>query len=73
MKVYCLRRRQVLPISLEQAWLFFSAPHHLEEITPVFLRFQITSEVPEKIYSSLIITYRIEAVAGIPMTWVKNT
>lgn len=72
MRVYCLRRRQVLPISLEQAWLFFSTPHHLEEITPAFLRFWITSEVPEEIYSGLIITYRIAAVAGIPMNWVTE-
>lgn len=72
MKVYCLRRRQVLPIPLEQAWPFFSMPHHLEEITPAFLRFQITSEVPEEVYSGLIITYRIAAVAGIPTTWVTE-
>ena len=72
MKIYTLTRKQVLPISLEQAWPFFSTPSNLEQITPAFLNFHITSPVPEEIYPGLIITYRIAAVAGIPMTWVTE-
>lgn len=45
---------------------------NLEEITPSFLNFHITSEVPDSIYNGLIITYRIAAVAGIPMTWLTE-
>ncbi len=72
MKIYTLTRRQVLPITLEQAWPFFSTPANLEQITPAFLNFRITSPVPEEIYPGLIITYRIAAVAGIPMVWVTE-
>ena len=72
MKIYTLIRRQVLPITLEQAWPFFSTPVNLEQITPAFLRFHITSEVPDEIYPGLIITYRIAALAGIPMSWVTE-
>jgi ligand-binding SRPBCC domain-containing protein len=72
MKVYRLYRKQFLPITLEEAWPFFSTPRNLERITPAFLNFEITSEVPEGIYSGLVITYRIAAVAGIPMTWVTE-
>jgi len=72
MKIYTLTRKQVLPITLEQAWPFFSTPTNLEQITPAFLRFHITSVVPDEIYAGLIITYRIAAVAGIPMTWVTE-
>ncbi len=72
MKIYTLTRKQVLPITLEQAWPFFSTPTNLEQITPAFLRFHITSAVPDEIYPGLIITYRIAAVAGIPMTWVTE-
>jgi len=72
MKIYSLQRKQVLPISLEQAWPFFSTPRNLEQITPAFLNFHITSEVPEEIYNGLIITYRIAAVASIPMAWVTE-
>lgn len=72
MKVYRLYQRQFLPISAEAAWPFFSSPRNLQEITPGFLNFRITSSPPEEIYSGLIITYRIAAVAGIPMTWVTE-
>ncbi len=72
MKTYTLRQKQILPITLEEAWPFFSSPHNLEQITPGFLRFRITSEIPEEIHSGLIITYRITAVAGIPLTWVTE-
>jgi hypothetical protein len=60
MNVYCLKRKQELPISLREAWPFFSSPRNLESITPAFLNFKITSNLPEDIYSGLIITYRIE-------------
>jgi ligand-binding SRPBCC domain-containing protein len=72
MKVYCLKRKQALPTSLREAWPFFSSPRNLESITPAFLNFKITSDLPEDIYSGLIITYRIGAVAGIPMTRVTE-
>lgn len=72
MKIYTLKRRQILPITLEEAWPFFSTPHNLEQITPAFLNFHITSTVPDEIYNGLIITYRIAAVARIPMAWVTE-
>jgi len=72
MNVYRIHRRQVLPIDLNQAWEFFWTPHNLEAMTPPFLNFSITSEVPDRTYNGLIITYRIAAVAGIPVTWVTE-
>ncbi|MCF7969377.1 MAG: SRPBCC family protein [Methylococcaceae bacterium] len=72
MSIHLLTRKQFIPISLEQAWPFFSTPRNLEAITPGFLNFRITSAVPEEIYSGLIITYQISAVAGVPMTWVTE-
>jgi len=72
MTVHLLTRKQFIPISLDEAWPFFSTPRNLEAITPDFLNFRITSNVPEEIYSGLIITYKIAAVARIPMTWVTE-
>lgn len=72
MQVYRLSASQVIPVSQEEAWSFFSSPSNLEAITPEFLNFSITSAVPDAIHSGLIITYRIAAVAGIPMTWVTE-
>jgi ligand-binding SRPBCC domain-containing protein len=72
MKIHRLTRTQFLPISLEDAWAFFATPRHLQAMTPGFLHFRILSPVPEAMYPGLIITYRIAAVAGIPMTWVTE-
>lgn len=72
MTVHLLTRKQFIPISLQEAWPFFSTPRNLEAITPDFLNFSITSNVPDEIYSGLIITYKIAAVARIPMTWVTE-
>ncbi len=72
MNVYRLYRKQRLPIGSVQAWAFFATPRNLERITPEYLHFHITSPVPEVLYSGLVITYRIRAIANIPMTWVTE-
>lgn len=72
MKIHRIHRRQTLPIDLQHAWDFFWTPHNLQAMTPAFLNFRLTSDVPGRAYAGLIITYRIAAVAGIPMTWVTE-
>jgi len=72
MKLYCLQRTQILSIDIKQAWNFFSNPSNLNTITPPWLGFQITSEVPEKIYPGLLITYQVTPLLGIPMDWVTE-
>ncbi len=64
-----LKQEQFLPISLEDAWAFFSTPKNLNEITPADLVFEVTSELPDKIYEGLIITYRIKPMLNIPVNW----
>ena len=72
MKVFSIRTVQRLPVSMGEAWDFFSNPRNLNRITPSWLDFAITSDVPERMYAGLIITYRIKAVMGIPSTWVTE-
>lgn len=60
---------QILPISLDLAWDFFSSPKNLNEITPEDMIFKITSKVPEKMYEGLFITYKISPLLGIQMDW----
>lgn len=72
MKIHHLYRKQFLAMTLDEAWPFFSSPRNLELITPDFLHFRITSAIPDEIHAGLIITYRISAVANIPMTWVTE-
>ncbi len=60
---------QELPISLEEAWAFFSSPKNLNEITPADMVFKITSNPPVEMYAGLFITYKISPFLGIQMDW----
>lgn len=57
---------------LDEAWAFFSNPRNLNEITPPEMRFEIQTEVPEKMYAGLFIEYRVRPLWGLPMTWVTE-
>lgn len=63
-------RVQKLPITLEEAWDFFSNPGNLKEITPSNMGFIITSpERADAMYAGQIITYKVSPVMGIPLDW----
>ncbi len=72
MSVKYLKTTLLLPIGLEQAWDFFSSPRNLNEITPPDMTFEITSEVPDKMYEGLIITYKVSPMLNIPLSWVTE-
>lgn len=61
---------QQLPITLDEAWLFFSNPANLKEITPAHMDFVVTSKHHgEKMYPGQIIRYIVKPVLGIPLNW----
>jgi len=64
-----LKQEQFLPIPLDKAWDFFATPKNLNEVTPKDLVFEITSELPSKMYEGLIITYKIKPMLNIPVNW----
>ncbi len=72
MKIHRLHRTQSLPISLKQAWAFFSDPANLQDITPEWLHFRITSEAAGRMYPGMIITYRINVLFGLPADWITE-
>lgn len=61
-----------LPIELEEAWAFFSSPRNLAKITPPEMGFEVTSPLPDEMYSGLIVTYRVRPMLGLPVTWVTE-
>lgn len=66
------RFEQILPISLEEAWSFFSAPKNLNEITPDDMRFEIlTKDIPQ-MYEGMLIQYNVTPLLGIRMPWVTE-
>ena len=73
MRVYQLKRTQILPLSLEEAWSFFSTPQNLNEITPDDMSFEILSPKPSKnMYEGMIINYIVRPVLNIPMRWTTE-
>lgn len=74
MKTYVLKTEQAIPISLEQAWDFFSSPLNLAKITPKEMNFVVTSDynADAKMYPGMIITYSITPILGIKMNWMTE-
>ncbi|MCO5950033.1 SRPBCC family protein [Mucilaginibacter flavidus] len=74
MKSYVLKTEQAIPISLEQAWDFFSSPLNLAKITPNDMKFVVTSDYAPntKMYEGMIITYKISPLLGIKLNWMTE-
>jgi ligand-binding SRPBCC domain-containing protein len=72
MKIYTLKTKQIIPVSLDEAWDFFSSPKNLKTITPPYMGFDIKSDVAEKMYAGQIICYTVRPLFNIPMTWVTE-
>ena len=72
MKIYQFRSKQFLPISIKEAWEFFSNPNNLPKITPPWLNFEVTTQLDSKMYAGMIITYLVRPLLNIPTTWVTE-
>ncbi len=72
MKIYQLHSKQLVPISIEKAWDFFSDPKNLEVITPTDMKFKTLSGDERSIFAGQIIQYIVTPLLGIPMKWVTE-
>jgi len=72
-KTYTLNTVLSIPVSLEDAWEFFSRPDNLQTITPQHLGFQIRSKHHGSfMYPGQIIEYTVKPVLGIPLYWMTE-
>lgn len=72
-KVYTIKTVQKIPISLAEAWDFFSKPSNLAAITPDNLGFNIISKHHgERMFPGQIIEYTVKPVLGIPLYWMTE-
>lgn len=70
--IHVLEQEQFLPISMEEAWAFFSSPRNLDEITPPELGFKIESLRSETMHEGQIITYKVKIMPGLWIPWVTE-
>ncbi len=72
-KVNCLHRVQLLKISLDEAWDFFSSPRNLQKITPPYMKFKVMGDTfSDSMYEGQIIEYKVRPVLGIPLYWMTE-
>ncbi|MCB1064652.1 MAG: SRPBCC family protein [Verrucomicrobiae bacterium] len=72
MKIHRFEQTQILPISLEEAWAFFSDSRNLNDLTPPDLAFQTQSGDDEPMFAGQIIVHRIQVLPKIWTTWVTE-
>lgn len=71
MSEYRFEQRQRVERPLAEVFEFFSRPENLERITPGFLRFELTGEVPESVGEGTLISYRLR-LHGVPVRWLTR-
>jgi ligand-binding SRPBCC domain-containing protein len=70
LKPYYYHTNQHLPISINEAWDFFSTAKNLTLITPPELDFKILTHLNgHEIYEGMMIDYTVKPLFGIPVTW----
>ena len=73
MAVHSIKAVQKIPVSLTEAWNFFSNPANLDTITPDNMGFVIISKsTGDKIYPGQKIEYKVSPILGIPLYWMTE-
>ncbi len=73
MSVHQLKTVQRIPVSLDEAWDFFSHPKNLAIMTPEHLNLKFTNELfGEEMYPGQVMTYNVKPVLGIPLFWMTE-
>ena len=70
--IYTLTTEQVLNITINKAWDYFSSPENLSKITPPKMGFNITSDIDMKAYKGQIITYKVSPFPFMKINWVTE-
>ncbi|HAF28713.1 MAG TPA: hypothetical protein DCG75_06655 [Bacteroidales bacterium] len=71
--MYQLKITQNIPISLIEAWDFFSQPDNLGKITPQYMNFNILSRSDAgEMYPGMIITYRLSPLFNFTVKWATE-
>ena len=67
MQLYSIDEKQIVPIPIVEAWIFFSNPENLAKLTPKDIGFEITCDTSMGMYPGQILTYNVSPIAGIKM------
>ena len=67
---HVLEREQLLPITLDEAWAFFSTPRNLARITPPGMGLVVREPFDDApAHTGQRITYTVRPLLGVPLFW----
>ena len=73
MAAHSIKTIQKIPISVDEAWNFFSNPANLQVITPDNMGFEVISKHHGPVmYAGQIIEYRLSPLLSIPLYWMTE-
>ena len=73
MNTYSIKREQFLPITIDEAWAFFSSAANLSKITPAEMNFTILTKLTgAPISSGMNIEYIVRPLLNIPLHWITE-
>jgi ligand-binding SRPBCC domain-containing protein len=73
MAVYSIKAIQKIPISLNEAWDFFSHPRNLAKMTPEKLNLKFVNELyGDEMYAGQVMEYKVKPILGIPLYWMTE-
>lgn len=74
MKTYQRKWQTEIPISLDEAWDFFSSPLNFAKIIPPSVNVVVTSDytTETKTYAGLLISYKVSPFLGIKLNWLTE-
>ena len=73
MAAHSIKTVQKIPVSLEDAWIFFSSYANLQKITPANMGFKVISKHHrEKMYPGQEIEYKVRPILNIPIYWMTE-
>lgn len=73
MKIYSIKQAQIVPITLPEAWAFFSSPRNLATITPAKMNFRIHDITGgEKMYAGQLVRYTIQVFPAVSAGWLTE-
>ena len=73
MSVHSIKMVQHIPVTMQQAWAFFSNAANLQQITPAYLKLRIISlHHGAQVYPGQIIEYRVRPVLNFSWYWMTE-
>ncbi len=70
--MYTLHKEIEVGASMEKVWDFISHPQNLDRITPDDMAFRIVSDVPDVMFSGLLVEYRVRIPVMGWQVWVSE-